>query len=91
MARLNRVDESTITFKVKGNSAKGTEAANNRELKDRHTMAELVSALKQRSPFLETLHLEQIWFDYAYNKAVSKLLSKVLEILLIINSNYSLE
>lgn len=82
MTRLNRVDESTITFKVKGNSAKGTEAANSRELKDRHTMAELVGALKQRSPFLETLYLEQLWFDYAHNRAVSKLHSKILKIII---------
>lgn len=71
MARLNRVEEATKTFKVKGNSAKGSVAISTRPFKDRQTFGDLVSGLKQRSPLMENLHLEQIWYDFGTIRPVS--------------------
>lgn len=72
MTRLNRVEEATKTFKVKGNSAKGSVAINSRPFKGRHTFNELVTGLKQRSPLMENLHLEQLWYDFNLIRPVSK-------------------
>ena len=72
MARLNKVIESTKTFRVKGDSAKGVPAANSRPFKDKQTLGSIITALKQRSPLLENLHLEQIWFDFGRMRGVSK-------------------
>lgn len=73
MNRINRVEEATKTFKVKGNSSKRSDVIESRPFQGRNTFLELVTGLKQRSPLLENLHLEQLWYDFTFMKPVSKL------------------
>lgn len=72
LLRLDRINGSTKTFKIKGNSGKDAESIEKRPLKDRQNMGDLICGISERSPFLENLHLEQLWFDFGYQRKVSK-------------------
>lgn len=70
LKRLKFLTVNTKVLKIKGNCKR--EDMENRLLKNRQTFKEIIKRIMLRSPFLEHLYFDRIWFDWTRDFTVTK-------------------
>lgn len=70
LKRLKYLTVSTKKLKIQGDSKK--EFMEKRPLKNRQTFKEIIKRIMLRSPFIEKLYFNQIWFDWTKDWSITK-------------------
>lgn len=70
LKRLKYLTVATKKLKIQGNSKK--EDMEKRPLKNRQTFKEIIKRVMLRSPFIEHLHFDRIWFDWTRDFTITK-------------------
>lgn len=70
LKRLKYLSVNTKILKIKGNCKR--EDTENRLLKNRQTFKEIIKRIMLRSPFLEHLYFDRIWFDWTRDFTITK-------------------
>jgi hypothetical protein len=70
LKRLRFPTVNTKILKLKGNAKR--ENMETRPLKNRQTFKEIIKRIALKSPFLEHLHFDQIWFDWNRDFTINK-------------------
>ncbi|KAL7025945.1 hypothetical protein ACKWTF_013717 [Chironomus riparius] len=70
LKRLKYLTVGTKKLKIQGDSKK--DLMEKRPLKNRQTFKEIIKRIMLRSPFIESLHFHQIWFDWTRDWTITK-------------------
>jgi hypothetical protein len=70
LKRLRFLTVNTKVLKLKGNAKR--EVMETRQLKNRQTFKEIIKRIALKSPFLEHLRFDQIWFDWNRDFSINK-------------------
>lgn len=70
LKRLKYLTVGTRALKIKGNAKR--EEVDKRPLKNRQTFKEILKRVMMRSPFIEQLHFDHIWFDWTRDFTITR-------------------